>query len=243
VSEQLTAGVVLRWCRAAVLAATMLGFAATAHSAADGRLPGPVTLAVLSAVTTSLLAGLLGRPASTARVVVLLVGGQAALHAVFTALSGHGSAGHVHPAGAEAVRVAVPGGTLAKALGADQIASGVSTSPSPVQTWVHHLVDDLSTTANLRMALAHLLAAGLLGMWLASGERLVWRLVVLLSGPAAAVMSHVAAMLSGGFDAVAARAAYLVPAPPRPPAGDPPRPTLVLLARAVDRRGPPVLSV
>jgi hypothetical protein len=235
---------VLRWLRAAVLGLAALVFAGVAHAAAGGRLPDPAGLALLGILTISVLAGLLGRPASTARVVVLLVAGQAALHAVLTALVGHGGADHAHAAGSAAGRVAVPGGTLADALGADQVATRVSTGPSPFRTWVHHLVDDMSSAANLRMALAHLIAAALLGVWLAAGERLAWRLVVLLAGPAAAVLAAVSQILSGGLASVAhqaARRSYVRTI--TPPAIDPPRPALVLLARALDRRGPPAISV
>ena len=81
---------------------------------------------------------------------------------------------------------------MADALGADRLASQLSTGPGPVDLWIHHLVEDLSTAANLGMALAHLVAAAGLGWWLASGERLVWRLVALLGRQTVAALRAVA---------------------------------------------------
>jgi hypothetical protein len=119
----------------------------------------------------------------------------------------------------------------------------MSAGPSPIRVWVHHLVDDLSSAANVRMALAHLVAAAGLGLWLASGERLAWRLVALLTGPASAIVSRVAATVLGGLAAMAALAARTTRVRVPPPATDPPRSALLLLARAVDRRGPPTFSI
>jgi hypothetical protein len=198
-------------------------------------------MTVLAALTTSALAALLGRPASTTRVVTMVVAGQALLHAVLTAVGGHGGSADAHVAAGPS-RVAVPGGTLADALGASSVADRVSAGPGPVQTWIHHLSDDLSSVASLRMAVAHVLAAAVLGLWLASGERLAWRLVVLLTGPARAVADRVAARILAGLTVVGAHDGATLVRPQRSVAQQP-LPTLLLLARAVVRRGPPALSV
>ena len=241
-SEDLLAGVALRWLRAGVLASVALGFAGVAHVSAGGGLPGPVAMTVLTVLVTALLASVLGRPASTRRVVVLVAGGQALLHGVFTAAGGHGGAAH-HETAAAVVRVAVPRGGIADALGAGQLTSPVSTAPSPLVIWVHHLVEDLSTATNLAMAVAHLAAAALIGWWLAAGERLVWRLLADCAGSGAAAVSglsgrRIASLLAlrRGVRAWAVPSVAVV-------WFDRPAPRLRLIDHCVARRGPPAVAI
>lgn len=229
-----TAGAALRWGRAAALTCVVLGFSAVAHAAAGGALPGPVGMGVLAVPTAAVLAALLGRQASTLRVVALVAGGQAALHAALTAAGGH-------PTGVSAAvapqTFRLPEGRLAEALGADQLALRVTTGPSRLDAAIHHLVEDLSVAQTWGMTAAHLAAAALLGWWLAAGERLAWRLVVLLTGSADAALVRVRVLLD-------------VPTPPTLPPTSHVRPSSVprrpapldLLSRAVVRRGPPVPS-
>jgi hypothetical protein len=97
---------------------------------------------------------------------------------------------------------------------------------------MRHLVADL-TGAHAPMMVVHLLAAALVGLWLAVGERALWALVALAAG---AAVPRLALLLA----AVVARPSFprRVPvAALRPPA--PPR--LAVLARCVVRRGPPAL--
>jgi len=142
----------LLWCRAALLASVALLAAALAHLGADGRLPGPLVLVVLLVTGTALCAPLLRREASRARVCALLVLGQAGVHVVLTALSGH--AGH-------------PG--MPAADHAEHHAAGPGSA-------LEHLTSDLSGPHAV-MAVAHALAAVVVGLWLASGERALWALV------------------------------------------------------------------
>ncbi len=79
----------LLWGRAAALAAVTLLTGTTAHASADGVLPGTPVLVTLLLGGTVLLAPLLRTEASRARVVLLLVAGQAGVHGVLTALGGH----------------------------------------------------------------------------------------------------------------------------------------------------------
>ncbi len=240
--DELRAGAALRWVRAAALAGTALVFAAVAHAAAGGVLPDPLAMLLIAALTAGWLATLLGRPASTARVVVLLAGGQALLHGIFTAAGGHpgADAAVAGPQHLGMSHVAVPSGRLADALGAGELAGRLSTGPSPVGAWMHHLLDDLSTLAHLEMAAAHMVAACGLGIWLATGERLVWRLVVLLGERAPAAVRRVRTMVDEAR------------LPTGPAVTEKPRLGRVakrrhrqlrslLLARTLGRRGPPVL--
>lgn len=83
--------------RALALAAVALAAGSLAHLGADGRLPGPGALAALLLLGTTAAVPLLRRPASTARVVTLLVAGQAGVHLALTLLAGHhddGVVGH-----------------------------------------------------------------------------------------------------------------------------------------------------
>ena len=143
-----TAGAALVWLRALVLSAVTLVAGSVAHVGAHGALPVPGVLVALLALGTTGVAPLLRRPASTARVVLLLVVGQAAVHAALTALGGHHDDEPLaHPLHGPAL-------------------------------WVAHLAEDL-TPEHALMAGAHAVAAAVVGLWLAHGERTVWRLVAL----------------------------------------------------------------
>jgi hypothetical protein len=143
-----TAGAALVWLRALVLSAVALVAGSVAHVGAHGALPAPGVLVALLALGTTGVAPLLRRPASTARVVLLLVVGQAAGHAALTALGGHHDDEPLaHPLHGPAL-------------------------------WVAHLAEDL-TPEHALMAGAHAVAAAVVGLWLAHGERTVWRLVAL----------------------------------------------------------------
>ena len=79
----------LLWGRAAAVAAVALLAGTTAHASADGVLPGAPALVALLLGGTALLVPLLRTEASRARVVLLLVAGQAGVHGILTALGGH----------------------------------------------------------------------------------------------------------------------------------------------------------
>lgn len=82
-------GPLLRWTRVAMLAAVAPVSALVAHVSADGLLPGWPALIVLYVICCGTAGTLLGRPASTLRVVVLLMAGQTFIHGALTSLSGH----------------------------------------------------------------------------------------------------------------------------------------------------------
>lgn len=114
VTSTVTASAVVRWVRALLLASVALVTGTTAHLGAHGLLPGPLAMAVLLAAGTALCAPLLRRPASTRRVVLLVVLGQTTVHAALTAVAGH----HDHDAAHEMT--------------------------APPMLWVDRLTDDLS---------------------------------------------------------------------------------------------------
>ncbi|QWZ08750.1 hypothetical protein KRR39_02525 [Nocardioides panacis] len=245
-----TAGPALRWCRAALLAAVATGSGAVAHVSSGGLLPGRTAFLLLFAVCLSAAGALLGRRATTLRVVVLLMAGQTFIHGALTAMSGHRGdpplartvvprvpvrAAHV-PAG-DGRRV----GSLYDQLYAQQPGAARTqlTVPAPVQ----HLLADL-TGPHAVMALAHLAAAAVVGLWLARGERALWSIFAIAADGLGAVVCRPLAACVRALAVLAALAhgaldprARLRPAaggwrPVRPPAS-------ALLTGSLVRRGPP----
>jgi hypothetical protein len=183
-----SAGTVLRWCRALLLATVALGAGVAAHLGADGLMPGRRDLAILFLVCAAGAAAFLGRPASRLRVVLLLVSGQTFIHGGLTALAGHRgdpplarvpAAAPVAPDFRTTPGVGGRVGSLMDQFYAGQpgLASGERVQlavPYPVQ----HLLADL-TGAHALMAVCHLAAAVVVGLWLAMGERALWTLLTL----------------------------------------------------------------
>jgi hypothetical protein len=182
-----SAGTVLRWCRALLLATVAFVAGVAAHLGADGLMPGRAALVVLFLTCTAGAAVFLGRPASRLRVVMLLVGGQTFIHGGLTALAGHRGD---PPLVRTPVAAPVPdfrtasgaGGRVGSLMdqfyaGQPGIAAGERVQlavPYPVQ----HLIADL-TGAHAAMALGHLAAAVVVGLWLAMGERALWAVLTL----------------------------------------------------------------
>jgi len=75
--------------RAFTLALVALASGTAAHLSAHGLLPPAPAMVLLLALGTALTASLLRRPASRARVVVLVVAGQTGVHLALTLLAGH----------------------------------------------------------------------------------------------------------------------------------------------------------
>ncbi len=166
---------VLRWSRALLVAVVALGAGVVAHVSAEGLLPGPVGLLVLLAATTVGSAAFLGREIGRTGLVGLLVGGQSAVHTGLAAMAGH--RGDV-PVTTTHVVTPPPAPAPRGASYFDQWAASVPHAADhgpAAPAWLVHSVTDL--LAHPVMALAHLLAAAALGLWLAYGERAVWALL------------------------------------------------------------------
>lgn len=220
----------LRWLRAALLTAVVLGFGAVAHVSADGRLPGVIGMAVLALLVLAVAAAVLARPAGPVRVVVLTVLGQAGVHVVLTVTAGHGGAGHPHtPAAIPPVDTA-PGrrvGSLQDFYLAGRPAPHADGGSDPLA----HLLADL-TGAHAPMMLAHLAAAVVVGLWLAVGERTLWAVLALTGSVLLALVRSFAAAVVAPLPPAVRQAPLRVAAAPPVPAA---------VARAVVRRGPPAL--
>lgn len=243
-------GHALRWARAGVLAAVALLTAVAAHVAADGLVPGPLALGSLLAVCWLTAARALGRPASTTRIVLLLVMGQTFIHGSLTALSGHRGdpplmSAHRMPPSPLPAAYPIPTTTDGRRVGSfmDQMNAVHPITDAPVQLTVpapvQHLIADMSGS-HAAMALAHLVATVLLGWWLAQGERMLWTVLSLTADGARDSVRMLGLIIAGGR--LASRAVDTpVPAPDGPMevwsgslglAGR-------ALAASVVRRGPP----
>jgi hypothetical protein len=225
----------LRWSRALALAAVATTTGVAAHGYADGLLPSVPVLVAIFAVCAVGVAAALGGPASTLRVVLLTVGGQTFIHAALTVTAGH--AGD-HPATAPA-RVAPPvpvdagsGRRTGSLLDQYTAAQPPADAELVLPAGVRHLVADM-TGAHAPMMVVHLLAAALVGLWLAVGERTLWVLVALAAGAAVPRLGLllVAVLARPALPRIVPVAALRPPSPPR----------LTALARCVVRRGPPAL--
>ena len=241
----------LRWVRAGLLAAVAMGSGVLAHASAGGLMPGRGSLIFLFLVCLVSAGSLLGRPASAVRVVVLVMTGQTFIHGCLTAMSGHkgdppltrAPVPHVPfpavrmPAG-DGRRV----GSLYEQAYANQAGAARTqlTIPAPVQ----HLMADL-TGPHALMALAHLGAAVLVGLWLARGEHALWVLLALATDRAVGLtpprllgclrVAGVLSSLRAGLGVLRRRAPVAAAwRRPRTHRG-------LMLARAVVRRGPPAL--
>lgn len=255
VGPQARVGATLRWSRAALLAGVALGTGVIAHASAGGLLPSVGTLLVLLTLTTVAAAGVLGRPASALRTIVLTVVGQTVVHALLTATAGHrgdhaattattpGSTTPAHvPDPVAAPQLATVDGRRVGSL-MDAWDTGFATAatghdpglalPAPV---VHVLAD--MTGAHAPMMLVHLVAAAVVGAWLAVGEHALWTLLALTATAVARIVAPLVvalAALAGSRPAPHTAAALRRGRP----ADDPPPLVGRLLVSDVVRRGPP----
>jgi hypothetical protein len=219
------------WVRALFAGSFAFFLGVAGHLMADGLLPGTAFLVVLYALTLGISLPVLVRPASRRRLLGLMVGGQTVIHLCLTLTAGHvgdpkvGSGPRPHDAGFTQLPT-VDGhrvGSFQDAFaGTDQLPATTPTLP------IHHLVADLS--AHAPMMVAHLVAAALVALWLAHGERclvtvlaVTTRLLVALARPVLPVTAPVV-LRSTLTDVVVAGCRD------------------VLLCRSVSRRGPPLLA-
>lgn len=240
-----TAGPALRWGRAALLSGVAMGSGILGHLSAGGLMPGRTALVVLFAVCLATSGSLLGRPASTLRIVALVVSGQTLIHGALTAMSGHRGDPPLSRSRVHHAPVAVPSGdgrrvgSLYEQVYATQ--PGAARTPLTVPAPVQHLLADL-TGPHAAMALAHLLAAVLVGLWLSRGERALWALIAitadgvreLLASTLASHYDHLACLARACRGTVSSGLTGVTWRTPEP-AG------LTMLARSVVRRGPPAL--
>jgi hypothetical protein len=157
-------GVGLRWVRALAVVATAWCTASAAHMLGGGRLPTLTAMTVMIVITAWPMALSLGGQASGRRLICLVGAGQALMHLVFVAFAGWSAQG------AASVRLEPTMGHPAHLLAGTPAPSGGSMG----MAGAGHTMSILPSPA---MLLAHLVAAGLLGCALRSGERALFSLL------------------------------------------------------------------
>jgi len=222
----------LLWPRAILAGGLAFGFGVVGHVTADGLLPGPGLLVALLVLVVAVSAPVLNRAAGPIRIVSLLVGGQAVVHLALTVTAGHrGDPGLSSPVSPSTRHLAVLPQVDGHRMGSLQDAyEGMSSHSSTVAPAlpVGHLAHDLA--AHAPMMAVHLVAAALVGLWLARGERCLWTLLALTSR------------------LVLAASWALAPVPAAPPRRLPALAPLSVIpvalrqSRPHARRGPPVLA-
>ncbi len=218
----------LLWGRASLVGLIAFGLGVLGHVTADGLLPGPLLLVTLAAMSVLFSVAMLARPASTLRMVILVVGGQAATHLALTVTAGHAGDRASAPAG-NALTGYVPslpevdGRRVGSLFDAYRGIAEPAHSNAPVLP-VGHLVNDLS--AHAPMMAAHLVASALVGLWLAYGERCLFTVLALTARRLGTVAPTVAPVIPRQRTTPLT---YRTPHAPR----------ALLLVRPHPRRGPP----
>jgi hypothetical protein len=170
----------LLWGRALVVGLLAFALGVLGHVSADGLLPGTALLGAMALASVLFSVPVLARPASTLRMVGLVVGGQAATHLFLTVTAGHAGdpVGRTTPTlgGYVPTLPQVDGRRVGSLFDAYRAAVEPARSNAPVLP-VGHLVNDLS--AHAPMMAAHLVASALVGLWLAYGERCLFTFLAL----------------------------------------------------------------
>jgi hypothetical protein len=228
-----TATGALLWGRASLLASVAFFAGIVGHVSADGVLPSPLLLIGLLAIGVPFCASQLTRPASMRRIVLMLMAGQTAVHIALSVTAGHRGEARPATTHARSGEVVLPtegGQRVGSLLDGYQATVGHTGDQVAPALPIGSLFAELA--AHGPMMVAHLAAAGLVGIWLAVGERSLWALVAL----AAAVVLR-PLLVAGAWLRLA-----IVPRRPAPVVAAPRIwPSVVLLARCVSRRGPPAL--
>lgn len=221
------------WSRALLVGGLAFGLGVVGHVSADGLLPGPALLIALLAGSVLISAPLLNRQATPLRLVTMLVGGQTSIHLALTLTAGHAGDAAVHPAIHPAIRPviatlpSVDGHRVGSLQDAYRGMSGQPSSTAPTLP-VGHLIADLS--AHAPMMAAHLVAAALVGLWLAYGERCLWSIIALTGR-----------RLFAAVRVVAVPAEHPAPRLSSTVDRTPVRPRSQWRVRPLSRRGPPLL--
>jgi hypothetical protein len=161
----------LRWLRASMLSLVVVLGGLAGHVAAGGVTPTGSTVLMMLVATGVLVAPMLGAPASTGRVVVLVAAGQGAVHLALQFLAPPARTGH------SGSSMLMPGA----------MSSGMSSRHASMTGEVlghgsaahHDAVLALMNGTDLAMLAGHLAAAVVVGLWLAAGERAAWSIVAL----------------------------------------------------------------
>lgn len=159
-----------------MLGSVAYGSGVVSHAVADGLLPGPFAMALLW-VTCVLGAALtLTSRATAARLVVVVLAGQAWVHSVLS-ISGHrGDTPLVPVAFPEPAAMGAPSGG---ATLLERFRTASESVPHTAQDdWLAHQIAHFTSLTPAMLA-AHLAGAAVMGLFLAVGEDALWRLLAL----------------------------------------------------------------
>ncbi|MFH9399263.1 hypothetical protein ACH4JS_05680 [Streptomyces sp. NPDC017638] len=226
------------WCRTAragVFAAACVLLAALGHVTMS-ETPVPGWAMAAGALATGVAGWLLaGRERGRTSIVVVVTAAQMVLHETFSlaqsSASGPAPMSHAHPStGMRSMDMGSMGSMDMDSMGGMDMGSAGHAVHGTAGLGHLHGMTGMSGAASVGMAVAHLLAAVLCGLWLAYGERAVFR-----------VLRAAAAWLAAPLRLLGA-----LPTPFRRPdvhrrrAVDAPAPVRLLLCCSLTFRGPPV---
>jgi hypothetical protein len=193
------------------------------HTAGGGATPAASALVPLFVLTVVAVAPFTWAAIRPVWAVALLLVGQGLLHAALQLLGGTAVTTTTAMCGTGTGAAAVPAPTSCHLM----THSGAATA--------HGSAMSLMGGGHLVMLLAHLVAAVVVGVWLAAGERAFWTVLVLAARPVVDAWRAVKGVASGGVGAVAVSC-------PRLQLGWDPRCGVrgsVWAVGVVPRRGPP----
>ncbi|MFD5573437.1 hypothetical protein [Streptomyces cadmiisoli] len=223
----MTAGWCSRTVRAAVFAAVCVLLAALGHVLMSGRHVPWWALAGGAVATAAAGWCLAGRERGLPLIVAVVVAAQTALHSAFSVAQSMTGGQHPAPSETGAAQHDMSTHMSGMHMGSPGAMPMHSMDAVDLGHSAGHVMDGSSSSG---MFAAHLLAALLAGLWLAHGERAVFRILRAVAGWLAAPL----------------RLPLVVPAPPHRPRPRPRRrgptrvPRLLLLVHAITSRGPPL---
>jgi hypothetical protein len=219
----MTTDAVLRWVRVLTLSSVLFTSALAGHTAGGGATPAASALVPLFVLTVVAVAPFTGAAIRPVWAVALLLVGQGLVHAALQLLGGT----------AVTTTTAMCGtGTGAAAVSAP---TSCHLMTHPGAATAHDSAMSLMGGGHLVMLLAHLVAAAVVGMWLAAGDRAYCTVLVLAARPVVDSWRTVTGLARGVVGAV-------VVSCPRLQLGWDPRCALrgsVWAVGVVPRRGPP----
>lgn len=224
----------LVWGRAVVVGSVAMATGVVSHVAGGGLLPGPVTMGLLLVGCVALTAGFLVRPVSTWTLTGLVVAGQGVAHAVLSATAGHrGDAPVSYLVTPPVVTADADVFDRYEQIAGAGHSAGVVPAPT-VAEWLDAQVAHFAE-AGIWMVVSHLVGAAVLGVFLAVGERALWRLVALVVVRRSVRRGTTAlrTAAAGTRHGVRLRATLLVPSEPQV------RGAQLLTRPVLRRRGPP----
>jgi hypothetical protein len=215
----MTSDVVPRWARASTLPSALFISALAGHTAAGGVTPPASLLVFLFVITVAVLVPLIGALISPARIVALLIGGEALLHAALELLGRSTVMSAMHDPAA-----------MSSPTSCHLMLQPTSAAP-------HGSVTSLMSDGHVIMLLAHVAAAFVVGVWVAAGERVLWNVLRLAARPVVGAWRVVVGVARGAVDT------KLISHPRLQLCWDLRRTVCALrwAAGAISRRGPPAL--